>query len=201
MKYVFLDIDGVLCTNLCALKEKHPVFSYPFQIDCVKIFNDIIATTDAEIILTSDWRTHFNSDIKRLDQLFKHNRVIKSPIAVTSDFGKNRNKEISTFVNKNKIKQFLILDDMPLIVHPLRFINTKLSTALIPVGIKERAIDILNTNQSNIFVCINCEKEYRSNDDVYTCSSNCRTEIEEIKRKVKNITDEEIKGYIMLKWI
>src|ERR1700751_3450097 len=97
IKYVFLDIDGVLCTGLCALKQKHSVFSYPFHLDCVKNLNEIITSTDTEIILTSDWRIHFGNDLKKLSELFKHNGVTKRPIGVTTDLGKNRNKEISTF--------------------------------------------------------------------------------------------------------
>ena len=71
MKILFLDIDGVLCTEECSKKPYHPVFFYPFHIDCVNIFNHILLETNAEIVITSDWRKHLEFDLNRIDQLFK----------------------------------------------------------------------------------------------------------------------------------
>jgi len=116
MKLIFLDIDGVLATAENALMPKHPEFSFPFDSDCVTILNKIIDHTSAEIIFTSDWRVYFGMDLQRLDQLFKYNKVIKSPIDFTPNLFRKRYKEILNYIHKHNrsITSFVILDDMDL---------------------------------------------------------------------------------------
>jgi hypothetical protein len=147
MKIIFLDIDGVIAIEESSTLKWHDEFSYPFDVTCVAIFNRILKKTSAEIVLTSDWRRAFNNDLEALNLLFKHNEVIKSPIDVTTDFGKDRNKEISEYIYKysDKISSFLILDDMDLKVHSLRFIRTNLNEGLKQKGVEEKAIEILNS--------------------------------------------------------
>ena len=202
MKIIFLDIDGVLATEESSKMLWHEEFAYPFDTACVAIFNRILENTSAEIVLTSDWRIGFDNDLNALDLLFKHNKVNKSPIDLTPDFGKNRNKEILSYVNKfsNKISSFVILDDIGLKVHSLRFIRTNITEALKQTGIEEKVIAVLNSNQNEIQTCINCEAEYKVTIDHYCCSVECRSEIEQIKVKDQNgITDSEIKEYFIFK--
>ena len=198
MKILFLDIDGVLCTEECSKKPYHPVFFYPFHIDCVNIFNHILLETNAEIVITSDWRKHLEFDLNRIDQLFKFNGVNKSPIDYTPDFGSNRNKEITSYIYKHKIKKFVIIDDMPLKVNSLRFVRTNLNDALIEDGVSEKIISNLNMDQSKICTCLNCDLEFHATTDNYACSVKCRNELEIMKSKHLPIaSDEEIYEFIM----
>ena len=151
MKIIFLDIDGVIATEESSTMKWHDEYSYPFDTTCVSILNKILKKTSAEIVLTSDWRIAFNYDLEALNRLFIHNKIIKSPIGVTSDLS-SRNKEISEYIYKysNKISSFLILDDMDLKIHPLRFIRTNLNEGLKQKGIEEKAIEILNSKMESL---------------------------------------------------
>jgi hypothetical protein len=198
-KIIFLDIDGVLCTEACALKPQHKDYGYPFNSNCVKAFNEILLATGAEIILTSDWRIGYDNDLNRLDEIFQFNGVFKSPIDLTPDFGKDRDKEIATYIfNHPEIKSFIILDDLPLKIHSLRFTQTSLSLALNEPGIIEKAIKTLNCDQGNILTCINCEKEFVLEKDQFACSAMCRAEIENLKESYDyTIKEEEIGAFLL----
>ena len=199
-KYIFLDIDGVIIINEDELGNEHPIFGAPFNPDCVKVLNKILLATDAEIILTSDWRIHLDYDLKLLNKLFKRNKVIKSPVDTTPDYNGQRAKEIFTYVyNHAYIKSFLILDDMRLSCCSMRFLKTDKKLGLIETGIKEKAIYILNgLNQAQIKTCINCEQEYTFTNDNFACSTDCRKDIEERKLNDKfSITDIEINEYVL----
>lgn len=132
-KYIFLDIDGVLTTlsesmdtdNLLYWKDnswaKNLNVHYPFNEDCVKILNDILKETGAEIILSSDWRKH--KTLEQLDIIFKNNGVIKSPIDITPNYRNNysnfeyaRSVEIVHYIAENTIdiNNIVVLDDLNL---------------------------------------------------------------------------------------
>ncbi len=197
-KYIFLDIDGVLCIDEHDNEES--VFPYPFTVDCVKVLNKILLATDAEIILTSDWRIHFDYDLKAIGKEFKRNKVIKSPIDTTPDYNGQRSKEIFTYVyNHSYIKSFLILDDMNLKCCSMRFLRTKKDIGLTEPGIKDNAIYILNElDHSHVHTCINCDTEFVIGNDNYTCSTNCRSEIEKLKSTYKTPpTDEIINDFVL----
>lgn len=129
MKVIFLDIDGVLCTTNEFLMDKGkfhkknfvPSFvnmPYPFNSRCVGVLNEILLKTDAEIVLSSDWRKFW--DLKKLDLIFRSSGVIKSPINVTtvdpvsmSWLEKNRANEIGEFLlNHREITNWVVIDDL-----------------------------------------------------------------------------------------
>jgi hypothetical protein len=129
MKVIFLDIDGVLATVREFLMDRkkfhkryyvaeHVRIPYPFNNGCVKVFNEILLKTDAEIVLSSDWRKFWT--IQELDYIFRFNGVVKSPIDVTnvdpvsmSWLEKNRANEISKYLNNNRdIEKWVVIDDL-----------------------------------------------------------------------------------------
>ncbi len=141
MNFIFLDIDGVLATDECSYKPNHELYAYPFHKDCVNIFNEILLETNAEIILTSDWRLMFQ-DLETLDLLFKHNGIIKSPIGVTGDLS-SRAKEIEAYIEVNEVSSFVIIDDMDLKIFPDRFVRCNMEEGIKQVGIKEKIKAVL----------------------------------------------------------
>lgn len=103
MKVIFLDNDGVIClssnwgtrhkkqTKWGGMKLSTDKFSIP--VDCrfdnfdkkaVKILNQILETTDAEIVVSSDWRLHAN--LEELGEYYISQGIIKKPIGVTEVF-------------------------------------------------------------------------------------------------------------------
>jgi len=160
MKIIFLNIDGVLATEGDSWIPPHELYAYPFNPTCVRVFNEILKTTNAEIVLSSDWRLMYNQDLEMLGDLFKYNGVIRKPIDVTPKFGKhgvsgtkdyikqfiiNRENEIEYYINKfkNKISKYVILDDADLKIYPDNFIKCNVNEGLKQLGLKEKIISIL----------------------------------------------------------
>ena len=165
---IFLDLDGVLATDyelfdvvtmdFHSLKEntwaKELNVPYPFDEDCVGVLNEIFIETDADIVLSSDWKKHWT--LEQLDIIFKNNGIIKSPIDITSkktisymDHEKNRAYQIEDYVKNNNIKNFVIIDDM-YISHHLddmknKFVRTEGYEGIKGIGIKERILNILKS--------------------------------------------------------
>lgn len=138
MKTIFLDIDGILVLDNTG--EPHSEHANPFDKDCVKVLNEILNETNAIIILSSTWKKVW--DLKRLDFIFKFNGVVKSPLDITDDLN-NREKEITEYVSRNNVSDFIILDDVHMDIFPKQFIKCSTAEGLKQEGIKEKAISIL----------------------------------------------------------
>jgi hypothetical protein len=104
MKVIFLDNDGVIClsnnwggrTKKWAKyrsetpdgsKEKKdaPVFFRfdDFDTKAIKVLNEILEETGAEIVVSSDWKLH--ATLEELGDYYESQGIIKRPIALTPD--------------------------------------------------------------------------------------------------------------------
>ena len=163
MKIIFLDIDGVLAThkefitNRTKFQTKHPEameirIPYPFNPGCVKVFNEILDETNAIIVLSSDWRFHW--DLKDLNKIFKFNGVKKSPIAITdkmkrklsSDLEDDRSYQIKKYIDEMVPDTWVAIDDLNLSSLGPNFIQTKDTEGLKQTGLKNKIIKILNSD-------------------------------------------------------
>lgn len=142
-KALFLDFDGVI-----VLGTEDSDYEY-FSPSCVEILNEIIIETDCEIIVSSDWRLHY--DLQTLKQMFRDEGIIKTPIAVTPDLYDRkmnmselealRAKEILTWLKDHPVDLWVAVDDMDL---PLKnFVQTDDKKGLITRGIKRKIIEFL----------------------------------------------------------
>lgn len=147
MKTIFLDIDGVLVLE--DAPESYEDNPPPFDKECVKIFNEILSETNAIIVLSSTWKKVW--DLKRLDFIFKFNGVIKSPLDITSDLN-NREKEITDYVQRKAVSDFVILDDMELDIFPNHFVQCNMKDGLKQEGIKEKVIAILKKSLNPLHI-------------------------------------------------
>ena len=107
MKVIFLDHDGVICLsnnwggrtkkwakyrseNPDSSKEKKdaPVsFRFDdFDTKSVKVLNEILEETGAEIVVSSDWKLH--ATLEELGEYYELHGIIKKPIALTTNLGK-----------------------------------------------------------------------------------------------------------------
>jgi hypothetical protein len=103
MKIIFLDHDGVICLNHnwgSRLKkskdwrEKNPsgkMSDIPIEIrfdnfdeKSIKVLNSILEKTDAEIVVSSDWRLH--ATVEEMGQYYEIKGIIKKPIDYTKLF-------------------------------------------------------------------------------------------------------------------
>jgi hypothetical protein len=106
MKVIFLDNDGVIClSNNWGGRSKKwskyrssnpesskslsdaPVFVRfdDFDKKAVKILNEILEETKAEIVVSSDWRFHAN--LEELGEYYESQGISKKPIGVTKKLG------------------------------------------------------------------------------------------------------------------
>ena len=106
MKVIYLDHDGVIClsnnwggrtkkwtkyrsSNPDSSKElKHAPVSVRFDnfdIKAVKILNEILEETGAEIVVSSDWKLH--ATLEELGEYYEQQGIIKKPIALTPNLG------------------------------------------------------------------------------------------------------------------
>lgn len=102
MKVIFLDHDGVIClannwggrtkkwanyrsANPDSSKEKRdaPVFVRfdDFDKKSIKILNEILEETGAEIVVSSDWKLH--ATLEELGDYYESQGISKKPIALT----------------------------------------------------------------------------------------------------------------------
>jgi len=163
---LFLDIDGVLATNKQYMmnrkkfQDKNPLakdikIPYPFDPKCVKVFNEILDATGADIVLSSDWREHFS--LEDIDKIFKFNGVNKSPVDITvselASFGNqtmNRAFQIGEYVTRNNITNYVVIDDlnvgkyMSITNEEDKFFLTENFEGIKKVGLKDKIIKKLN---------------------------------------------------------
>ena len=151
MKVIFLDHDGVIClaNNWGSRHKKQKKWGgmklsmrgseipLKYRFDnfdkkAVKILNEILEMTDAEIIVSSDWRFHATLD--ELGKYYELQGIIKKPIGVTdvfkdifprewsalrfrADLELERYMEINHWVeNNSEITHWVAIDDLDMSV-------------------------------------------------------------------------------------
>lgn len=114
MKIIFLDNDGVICLSnnwgerakkWANFKRDNPEVEFEnrpvicrfddFDDKAVKVLNEILEETGAEIVVSSDWRLHAN--LEELGEYYESQGIIKKPIAVTDIFKDIFPKEWNAF--------------------------------------------------------------------------------------------------------
>lgn len=101
MKVIFLDHDGVICLstewggrfkkqNKVGRKLSQSVLSLPvdarfdnFNKKAIKVLNDILEITGAEIVVSSDWKKWAN--VEELGEYYEQQGIDKKPIAFTKN--------------------------------------------------------------------------------------------------------------------
>lgn len=144
MKVIFLDNDGVICLannwGSRFKKQKRSIaetvsdrdLPVEFRFDnfdqkAIKVLNQILEQTDAEIIISSDWRTW--ATLEELGEFYLSQGIIKKPIALTplmKDFDDNafqlfwykrwlekiRILEIQEWLENNQVDKWVAVDDL-----------------------------------------------------------------------------------------
>lgn len=109
MKYIFLDIDGVLNTQDSWIKL------YQINKELVKNLALIVEKTNAKIILTSSWRKGWDENnptpqIIRLKEIFsEYNIKILDVTPVLN--GRKRDDEIKRYLYFNPYDNYIVIDD------------------------------------------------------------------------------------------
>lgn len=105
MRVLFLDIDGVL---------NHGDGGMYFETEKIRILNKILATTDANLVVTSTWR--LGATPEEMDEVLTSQGVLPGRvIGVTPYLDDQRGREIQewlkTWKSQYHIEKIVILDD------------------------------------------------------------------------------------------
>ena len=104
-RVIFLDIDGVLA----------PIRRWDRYGDvehgCVQVLNEIVASADAEVVVSSTWR-HGKSVAQLQAMLDTHGFAGRVVDKTPSDIrGATRGEEIAAWLGANPVGAFVIIDD------------------------------------------------------------------------------------------
>lgn len=158
MKLIYVDIDGPLATDECSKVTEntkwHPRL-YRMNPKCVMVLNEIIAETNCDLVISSDWRKSFN--LEELGEIFEWNGIIKKPIHFTPlecrsmrDLVINRAHQIKLSVEELKPESWVAIDDLPIganmfTVGITNFVLCDPIEGLAGNGKKQQVIDFLNS--------------------------------------------------------
>jgi len=159
MKIIFLDIDGVLNSMQSMKASKEERWNDEPAIEHIGWLNNIIANTDAKIVISSTWRRGNQASL--FDKYFHALGIIGEVIDVTPRLDSYRGTEIKCWlmehkskIEKNKdsgwcihkepVESFVILDDDGDMEELLPFlVQTNSESGLQEIHAKD-AIEVLN---------------------------------------------------------
>jgi hypothetical protein len=186
MKVIFLDNDGVICLSnnwggrdkkWAKYRSANPESSKVlreapvsvrfdnFDTKAVRVLNQILEETGAEIVVSSDWKKH--GTLEELGDYYIEQGISKKPIAFTKSFigtdkpegfewkmslryEQERSLEINQFVKDNpQITHWVAVDDLDMTWTGTwgveNFVLTpKMNEGIKQAGVKEKIINILN---------------------------------------------------------
>jgi len=167
MKVIFLDHDGVIVTSRQFgsrfTKQRHrrkrgqssSELSVLHRFDnfdrkAVAILNEILIKTNAEIVISSDWKKH--ATLEEMREYYKSQGVVKMPLEYTPSLNdvKNGNNledirviEIKQFLESNDVTSWVCVDDLNL-SNLENFVHCpKVSEGIKQTGIKDKILTFL----------------------------------------------------------
>jgi hypothetical protein len=115
MKIIFLDHDGVICLDnnwgsrrkkqdkwggrklSMSLKEIPLEYRFDnFDKKAIDVLNEIIETTGAEIVVSSDWKAW--ASIEQMGEYYEMQGIIKKPISYTKNLGQCSFQDTKSFI-------------------------------------------------------------------------------------------------------
>lgn len=146
MKVIFLDHQGVMRLD----KHPNPGKLAEFDSECVKTLNLLIKETDAEIVVSSDWK--YWVSLEQMSGFYLSQGILKKPIDYTPKtkkyifniINKQRSEEINCWLeNKKNIKKWVSIDDLDMTIYLKNFILTEVCYGIKKDGIKDEIINFL----------------------------------------------------------
>jgi hypothetical protein len=124
MKVIFLDLDGTICLSnnwggrskkWARYRSENPetsryIMDAPVEVrfddfdkKAIKVLNEILEETGAEIVVSSDWRCHAN--LEELGEYFLLQGILKKPVGVTKMLGDCNQPENYLWMEKWDLEQ------------------------------------------------------------------------------------------------
>jgi hypothetical protein len=116
MNVIFLDIDGVLRTDVSdrywSEVTGQPIpksaFDRLFSSHSIAILNEIVYITGAKVVITSTWRVQHS--LEQLRSIFKI-RGFRGQIIDTTKIIGNRGEEIQEWLDTHVVNKYVVIDD------------------------------------------------------------------------------------------
>ncbi len=112
MKYIFVDFDGVLNSDLYVRTHSH--FSLVLKPDKMKLLKRIIDSTQAKIVIHTSWRRYWHKESvhwigKEMNDIFLEYGLWISD--KTNEY-MNRKESIEDYIRRYNIKDYVVIDDL-----------------------------------------------------------------------------------------
>ena len=188
MKVIFLDNDGVICLSnnwgsrykkqkkwggrkMSMIVRDMPVeYRFDnFDKKAIKVLNEILEETGAEIVVSSDWRHH--ASLEELGEYYLSQGILKAPIGVTKRLGECDQPEDFPWSREWDLEQSRSLEI-------LQYLNDH------PEITNWVAIDDLNMGKSGKYYGSSFERDWGLDNFVHTPISNQGIKQSGIKEKV-----------------
>lgn len=143
-KIIVLDIDGVLNGTLLPMTGSNLPDVIP---ELVGRLNQVVEATGARIVMSTSWRTRLT--LEEWQNFFDENGIKAIVVGVTPSFRNfrtAREDEIEIYIHQHRIKNFVILDDIPMVRLKDHAVETDHNYGLSQADV-EKAIKILNGNK------------------------------------------------------
>lgn len=154
MKIIFLDHYGVMTlSSIITDRGKNDFPSIEeinltrpldsFNSHCVDNLNDIIAKTNCDIVIISDWIKYVSFDT--ICEFYLNQGVVKKPIShieVGKNIRKSRKIGIEKWIMENKIQKYVCVDDIYLDVD--NFVWCKNPSTGLDIDIKNKVLILLS---------------------------------------------------------
>ena len=197
MKVLFLDHDGVICLSTewggrfkkqkkwgglkLSMTNSEIPFEYRFDNfnkKAVKVLNEILEQTGAEIVVSSDWKLHCN--LEEMGEYYESQGIIKKPIAFTLKSHECKWYDDNTFP---WIKQWYLEQH--------RSIEIKQYLVDHPEITNWVAVDDLNMGKTGLYYSMEFEHEWGLDNFVLTEKDNEGIKQTGIKEKIINYLNNE----------
>lgn len=188
MKVIFLDNDGVICLSnnwgsrykkqkkwggrkMSMVVRDMPVeYRFDnFDKKAIKVLNEILEETGAEIVVSSDWRHH--ATLEELGEYYLSQGILKAPIGVTKRLGECDQTEDFPWSRQWDLEQSRSLE-----IHQYLKDHPEITNWVV--------IDDLNMGKTGMYYGMSFEHDWALGNFVYTPISNQGIKQSGVKEKV-----------------
>lgn len=164
MKYLFLDIDGVLNS-----RKTLGVYNVHLDSNLVRTLNKIVKITQCSVVISSTWRILYSLDTLQAMLFNQGMTMCHKIIDKTPQCSSFRGKEIKKFLDEHPTDCYIILDDETDFLEEQKssLIRTDWNTGITDED-AERAIKILGSVNTK---CERCNGYGVTNDELCPCNN------------------------------
>jgi len=130
-------------------KHPNPGKLVPFDKECVNVLNSILTETDAEIVVSSDWKLWVS--LQEMGDFYISQGIIKRPLAYTDKKEKyikeilnaQRAAEILNWLLENNVQKWIAIDDLDMKKQLTNFVFSEVEEGIKGIGVKDEILSFL----------------------------------------------------------